>query len=115
MPNKLKLGLIAALASATVILSDIRFPADAHGSHHRPRIGASHKTPTGAPETWGTYCITELAPLFREAIQLAQANQSTPPAGSTPASAAPAGSRCDQPARRNGEYQADVPGARPEA
>ncbi len=50
---------------------------------HRQRLGASHKTPSGAPETWGTYCITELAPLFREAIQLAQANQPAPPASDT--------------------------------
>ena len=80
VPKTIKLGLTAVLACTAVFLSDIRLTADAHGTHHRPRIGASHKTPTGAPETWGTYCITELAPLFREAIQLAQANQSTPPA-----------------------------------
>ena len=38
---------------------------------HRPRIGApNQQTPTGAPETWGTYCVTELAPLFREALSV---------------------------------------------
>lgn len=49
------------------------------GSHawahegHRPRIGApNQQTPTGAPETWGTYCVTELAPLFREALSIYQ-------------------------------------------
>jgi len=37
----------------------------------RPRIGApNQQTPSGAPETWGTYCVTELAPLFREALAL---------------------------------------------
>lgn len=77
MPAKLKIGFIATIACAALVLTDVRFSADAHGVH-RPRLGASHKTPTGAPETWGTYCITELAPLFREAIQLAQVNQATP-------------------------------------
>lgn len=42
---------------------------------HKPRIGApNQKTPSGSPETWGTYCVTELAPLFREAISLYQKN-----------------------------------------
>ena len=82
-----KLRIAVAIACAALVLSDIRFAADAHGVH-RPRIGASHKTPSGAPETWGTYCITELAPLFREAIQLAQANQSSG-GDTTPAVAAP--------------------------
>lgn len=77
VPAKLKIGFIATIACAALVLTDVRFSADAHGVH-RPRLGASHKTPTGAPETWGTYCITELAPLFREAIQLAQVNQATP-------------------------------------
>ena len=86
MPGKLKLGLTVGLACTALVLSDIRFSADAHGVH-RPRLGASHKTPSGAPETWGTYCVTELAPLFREAIQLAQANQATPPSNAAPASA----------------------------
>jgi hypothetical protein len=88
VPTKLKLGTVAAVTCAALVLSDIRFSADAHGVH-RPRIGASHKTPTGAPETWGTYCVTELAPLFREAIQMAQASQATAPArDATPVAAA---------------------------
>ncbi len=88
MTSKLRTGFAAVIACVVLALSDVRFSADAHGVH-RPRIGASHKTPTGAPETWGTYCVTELAPLFREAIQLAQASQPTPPASdSVPASAA---------------------------
>jgi hypothetical protein len=96
---KSTIGLVAATAWLAVILADAYHPADAHGTHHRPRIGVSHKTPTGAPETWGTYCITELAPLFREAIQLAQANQSTPPVSTSPASnGAPAASATSQPA-----------------
>lgn len=86
MPAKLKIGFIATIICAALVLTDVRFSADAHGVH-RPRLGASHKTPTGAPETWGTYCITELAPLFREAIQLAQANQATPQPDAAPAAA----------------------------
>ncbi|MGD9924503.1 MAG: amidohydrolase family protein, partial [Pseudorhodoplanes sp.] len=88
MAMKLKVGATAAIACAALFMSDIRMTADAHGVH-RPRIGASHKTPSGAPETWGTYCITELAPLFREAILLAQANQPAP-GTSAPAPAADA-------------------------
>lgn len=84
IPTSLRIAV--AFAGAALLLSDIRFAADAHGVH-RQRLGASHITPSGAPETWGTYCITELAPLFREAIQLAQANQST--AGNDAAVAAP--------------------------
>lgn len=45
--------------------------AMAHGDHLL-RIGANHLTPSGAPESWGTYCVTELAPMFREAIALRQ-------------------------------------------
>lgn len=37
----------------------------------RQRIGApNQQTPTGVPENWGTYCVTELAPLFKEALAL---------------------------------------------
>jgi len=47
---------------------------DAHEAH-KPRIGApNQQTPSGAPENWGTYCVTELAPLFREALALYQTN-----------------------------------------
>ncbi|MET0277184.1 MAG: amidohydrolase [Pseudorhodoplanes sp.] len=88
MPIKLKLRLAVTIACAALVSSDLRFTAEAHGVH-RQRIGASHKTPSGAPETWGTYCITELAPLFREAIQLAQA-QEVPAAGAAAASQSPA-------------------------
>jgi predicted amidohydrolase YtcJ len=58
------LALCGAMVSSLAVL-----PAAAH-SDHRPRIGASHLTPSGAPEDWGTYCVTELAPLFREALAL---------------------------------------------
>lgn len=58
--------LIAALLCATQI-GLTTTPASAHADH-RPRIGASHLTPSGAPEDWGTYCVTELAPMFRQAI-----------------------------------------------
>lgn len=56
------------LLSLAVIAAS--FPVNAHDGH-RPRIGApNQQTPTGAPETWGTYCVTELAPMFREALAL---------------------------------------------
>lgn len=55
------LGLLFAVVSIN---------SNAHEGH-RPRIGApNQQTPTGAPETWGTYCVTELAPLFREALSV---------------------------------------------
>lgn len=61
-----------------IIIISVLF-AFSMGSHawahegHRPRIGApNQQTPTGAPETWGTYCVTELAPLFREALSIYQ-------------------------------------------
>jgi len=68
MKSILPLFCAGLLASAAV--SD----AFAHGAHApmspRPRLGASFKTPSGAPEDWGTYCVTELAPMFREALAL---------------------------------------------
>lgn len=55
------------LVSIAIILLQ---SAHAHEGH-RPRIGApNQQTPSGAPETWGTYCVTELAPMFREALAL---------------------------------------------
>lgn len=68
-------------------------PALAH-SDHRPRIGASHLTPSGAPEDWGTYCVTELAPLFREAIALNEIRlaSSESAAADVPPSSSPAAS-----------------------
>ena len=58
------------LSSALLFTSN----AWAHDGH-RPRIGApNQQTPTGAPETWGTYCVTELAPLFREALTIYNQN-----------------------------------------
>lgn len=86
MPRTLKAALAVTASCAALICADMRFEVAAHGVH-RPRLGASHKTPSGAPETWGTYCITELAPLFREAIQLAQANPSTSATDATQANA----------------------------
>lgn len=57
--NQFIYGLLFAVASIHTYAHD----------GHRPRIGApNQQTPTGAPETWGTYCVTELAPLFREAL-----------------------------------------------
>jgi len=68
-------------------------PAFAHSGHQRPRIGASHLTPSGAPEDWGTYCVTELAPLFREAIALNELTLASAAPAATDAApvAAPAG------------------------
>lgn len=47
----------------------------AHGSHdHRPRrqlLGIHGYDRQSKPdETWGTYCVTELAPFFREAVAI---------------------------------------------
>lgn len=61
--------LLPVLARASIVSLLYCPAASAHSSHHSV-IGASHLTPSGAPETWGTYCVTELAPLFREAIAL---------------------------------------------
>jgi predicted amidohydrolase YtcJ len=60
--------LFAAAGLCLVVGSFAAVQASAHSAHPRPRIGASHLTPSGAPEDWGTYCVTELAPLFRDAI-----------------------------------------------
>ncbi len=97
MSRNLKAALAITASCAALICADVQFEASAHGVH-RPRLGASHKTPTGAPETWGTYCITELAPLFREAIQLAQAHSSTPTTDASPANATPTNAPQSQPA-----------------
>ena len=60
-----KLKVIAGIALVLIGLA-----SHAH-QPQRPRIGApNQQTPTGAPENWGTYCVTELAPLFREALAL---------------------------------------------
>lgn len=56
-------ALLGGLTTAEVLAHD-----GPHGP--RPRLGASHLTPTGAPEDWGTYCVTELAPMFRQALAL---------------------------------------------
>lgn len=60
---------LASAACCAALLASAALPAAAHGNL-RPRIGVSHLTPTGAPEDWGTYCVTELAPLFRDALAL---------------------------------------------
>ena len=60
--------------AAIIALLTGTLAVDAHDGH-RQRIGApNQKTPSGAPENWGTYCVTELAPLFREALALYQKN-----------------------------------------
>lgn len=59
---------------ATLLAGAAVTDAFAHSGHSqvspRPRIGASAKTPSGAPENWGTYCVTELAPLFRQSLAM---------------------------------------------
>jgi hypothetical protein len=40
------------------------------GPHPRPRIGVKHDDLLKATENWGTYCVTELAPMFREAVTI---------------------------------------------
>jgi len=59
--------IIAAITSASLCSITFSAVSWAHTTSHS-RIGASHLTPSGAPEDWGTYCVTELAPMFREAI-----------------------------------------------
>ena len=89
------INTLAATACCLAVGAALVVPAHAHGDHKRPRIGASHLTPSGAPEDWGTYCVTELAPLFRDAIalqgmQLASAAPSAAPVPASAASPAPA-------------------------
>jgi predicted amidohydrolase YtcJ len=60
--------LLATLMAGSAATQAFAHGPGGHGP--RPRIGASHLTPTGSPEDWGTYCVTELAPLFREALAL---------------------------------------------
>jgi predicted amidohydrolase YtcJ len=62
-------NVAAVIACASILSMVVSSNAWAH-ANHQPRIGASHLTPSGAPEDWGTYCVTELAPMFREAIAL---------------------------------------------
>ena len=62
------------LAACVIALLSGVAATEAHEAH-KQRIGApNQKTPSGAPENWGTYCVTELAPLFREALALYQTN-----------------------------------------
>ena len=61
---------IVATVTCLALCSASGVPVAWAHSGHQPRIGASHLTPSGAPEDWGTYCVTELAPMFREAIAL---------------------------------------------
>ena len=64
-----------------VTLATLATPSLAH-SPERGRLGASaHGTPPGSPESWATYCVTELAPLFRAAIAL---NEAKLPPSQTP-------------------------------
>lgn len=60
-------SFIAAMTCVSMCSLSLSPGAWAHSTTHSC-IGASHLTPSGAPEDWGTYCVTELAPIFREAI-----------------------------------------------
>lgn len=61
----------SAMLAAWLLVASLSTASLAWGhSSHQSRIGASHLTPSGAPESWGSYCVTELAPMFREAIAL---------------------------------------------
>lgn len=66
----MKSGLAALCATLLSTLAVAEAHAHAGHAQPRPRLGASHLTPTGAPEDWGTYCVTELAPLFRQSLAL---------------------------------------------
>lgn len=66
----MKSGLAALCATLLSTLAVAEAHAHAGHGQPRPRLGASHLTPTGAPEDWGTYCVTELAPLFRQSLAL---------------------------------------------
>lgn len=57
------------LAMAALFALSTAAPVSAHGPH-RPRIGVKHDDVLKATENWGTYCITELAGMFREAVAL---------------------------------------------
>lgn len=67
--NKVSALFFTALLAGTPAIDAFAHSPNGQSSV-RPRIGASTKTPSGAPETWGTYCVTELASLFREALAL---------------------------------------------
>lgn len=58
------------LAAIIAVASTV--PLFAHDGHHRlrPRIGVKHDDVLKATENWGTYCVTELAPIFREAVAM---------------------------------------------
>lgn len=65
---------VLSMLCATLLAGVTIVEAHAHSGHShtslRPRVGAGATTPSGAPEDWGTYCVTELAPMFREALAL---------------------------------------------
>ena len=59
-------GMIVAASVVSFVA-----PAVAHSNHSRPLIGIHHpSTELQATEDWGTYCVTELAPIFREAVAI---------------------------------------------
>ena len=57
------------LAMAALLAVSTGAPVSAHGPH-RPRIGVKHDDVLKATENWGTYCVTELADMFRAAVAI---------------------------------------------
>jgi hypothetical protein len=52
---------------ATVLIVPLAVPVSAHGPH---RHGVKHDDALKVTENSGIYCVTELAPMFREAVAL---------------------------------------------
>lgn len=92
--------MCAAMLAVSAITEAQAHSGESHPSS-RPRVGASAKTPSGAPETWGTYCVTELAPMFREALAL-NGNASFPLMPATVTIAAPAAATTAAPTSKIG-------------
>jgi len=60
---------LLGISLAALLAVSAAAPAAAHGPG-RHRLGVHHDDVLKATENWGTYCVTELAPMFREAIAL---------------------------------------------
>jgi predicted amidohydrolase YtcJ len=62
--------LTVSLALVLVASPVVAHPDAAHGEK-RQLLGIHHHDPKVQPtENWGTYCVTELAPIFREAVAM---------------------------------------------
>lgn len=62
----------APVSLAAIFAISTIAPVSAHEGQHspRPRLGAKHDDLQNATKDWGTYCVTELAPMFREAVAM---------------------------------------------